>query len=154
VVDKAVAMTYKWCATDESIGAAGHRKKTGAGGSKGILLYGEGEDAKEKGLRVYAEVLSLIGLTLTGSDEGGDPASADLWAELAPLNVYGSDKSAYKGRKPTRYTADGTFEGLKTILSLRAKNWERRYPVLAIGYGGIGEPLVTNLMKENITIAG
>ncbi len=150
-IDKGVAMTWKWRAVDEALRAADSPILTGLGGSKGLILHDPNDEGKETAMRIYAEVISTLGVTLTGSDEGVTPQWADFLAKLAPLNIYGSPHSVYQGRVPTHFTADGIFEGIKVILE---EQFGDSVPVLGQGYGGIGSRLNRHFLDNNIPIAG
>ncbi len=151
-VDKGVAMTWKWRAGQRLFDRAGIRKIIGLGGSKGLILYPEGTDGQTKGLDIYAKVLRRFGITLTGCDEGLTPTMADYLAERAQFNIYGSQKSAYKGRNPTFYTAAG-------IDAVMARMQDDRYgddhrPILMVGCGGIGRALREHLSLREREVAG
>lgn len=153
VVDKGGAMTDKWPAVTASLTRAGLTRFQEMGGMKGLVLYDTVDsEGYRKSLAVHAEVIRLLGVPLTGSDEGIDAMAADFMAELAPNNIYGSPKSNYKGRKPTDWTAAGIFEGLHLL-------YDRYYrrsdiPIFVQGYGGIGTQLVEKLVGAGIPVAG
>jgi hypothetical protein len=149
VVDKGVAMTLKWRSVDETLGRVGHDTRTGLGGSKGILLHGKNGQGLARGLEVYAEILNLLGITLTGSDEGVDAGSADRLAELAPYNIVGSQRAHYRGYAPIEHTANGVFQALNSYHAKFFKDTEAA-PVLLVGYGGIGSLLRKSLRRSRL----
>jgi hypothetical protein len=139
VVDKGVAMTLKWRSVDDSLMRVGHKTPTGLGGSKGILLHGKNGQSLAKGLEVYGEVLKVLGITLTGSDEGIGADAAEVLAKKAPYNIVGNNLAHYRGYAPIGHTADGVLEAIATVHAKILKG--RQAPILMVGYGGIGSLL-------------
>ncbi|HEX5035838.1 MAG TPA: hypothetical protein VFX30_01620, partial [bacterium] len=149
VVDKGVAMTLKWRSVDDALQRVRHKTLTGLGGSKGILLHGKNGQGFAKGLEVYGEVLTVLGITLTGSDEGIGPESADVLAKFAPHNIVGSSYAHYRGYGPIPHTKDGVQHALSAVH--RKLFGEKEMPVLLLGCGGIGSLLHAHLAKNRFT---
>ncbi|HSA58714.1 MAG TPA: hypothetical protein VLJ37_03415 [bacterium] len=139
VVDKGVAMTHKWRSIDEALHQVKHDTPTGLGGSKGILLHRNNGQGFAKSLTVYADVLTTLGISLTGSDEGVGPEAADALAKLAPWNIVGSKFGNYRGHAPIGHTAAGVYSALRNVHEEFLGGTVS--PVLIVGFGGIGSLL-------------
>jgi len=147
VVDKGVAMTLKWRAIDHALELSRHAHRTELGGSKGIVLHGNGETAKADAMEAYAHVIQQLGVTLTGSDEGVTPQWATFLAERAPRNIVGNQASIYRGREPTQLTGDGVFSAIEAV-SRDFFGGSSKEPTLAQGFGGVGSR-VAELMQHS-----
>jgi hypothetical protein len=143
VLCKGAAMTLQWRSVDEALQGLGHKTPTGLGGSQGILLHGTNGLGFAMTLKAYAEVLTVLGITLTGSDEGVGPEAADALARMAPENVVGSKYALYRGHPPVAHTADGVFRALGVVHEEFLGGAEA--PVLLAGHGGIGSLLFRHL---------
>ncbi|MBI3541536.1 MAG: hypothetical protein HY073_05315 [Deltaproteobacteria bacterium] len=153
VIHKAVAMTDKWFATDDSLREAKFPTLTGLGGSKGLLLCANDRfKSPENALDIYARVLGLLGITITGCDENLTHDYAVFLAERAPMAIYGTENSAYGGRKPTYFTAMGILKGIDTLR--REFFGEVPAPMILEGCGGIGSILARELTTQGYPILG
>jgi len=153
VIDEGAAMTLQWRSIDESIKRLSCKNITGIGGSKGILIYGKNTRGLARALEVYGEVLSVLGIALTGSDEGLDGEATDHLAKTAPLNILGTSAAHYRGYRPTAHLAEGVRNALEKAHEKLLKG--REAPVLMLGYGGAGSTLHHQLSENRkIPVSG
>jgi glutamate dehydrogenase/leucine dehydrogenase len=126
--------------------------ETGLGGGKGIVVRAEGmqESREEKAsIRVASEVLKFMGQHIGGGDQGNGPDQSKIFGENAPYNFSGTETadSKLRGKSPSPWTATGVAEAIKRVVPKHEAG-------LVLGYGHVGNPLVTQLKASGYRLAG
>jgi len=153
---KAMGMTPKWRFIDQALEAIGIDRMTALGGMKSVVLHAPTDAAKGQAVRMMAEVAKILGIYISGGDEGTARGPwTDMFAEVAPLNMAGSKNShpLIRGRYPSAYTAQGVFQGIKNYF-LAAELDPRATPIFFQGVGGVGKNVLEYAMQANYSIAG
>lgn len=155
VVDKAVAMTYKWRHIDRSLEATGHDQLTHLGGAKAVILHAPGIREKYDAILATAAVARSLGIYISGADQNMSSVQCSSFATHAPLNFAGSSQSAeaYRGTQDASpYTAHGVMAGLNAMTLVIFGGEKPR--LFLQGCGKVGNVLLRQALKDGFPIAG
>jgi|GEM_PF-3518962 len=153
---KALGMTPKYRFIDQALEGVGLSSRTGLGGMKSVVLHAPNDAAKEQAVRMMAQVARVLGIYISGGDEGTARGPwTDIFAQVAPLNMGGSKNShpLLQGRYPSAYTAQGVFAGIRQFMRSQFRN-PAQAPIFFQGTGGVGGNVINLALGERYTVAG